>query len=241
VIDTHAHLEMCDGEPEDVVAAAAAAGVGRVLTIGREQAVELAGRLPGVWAIVGVHPHEAAEVADPATVVRGLLNRPRVVAVGECGLDFYRDHAPRDDQRRAFAAQIDVANEAGLPLVIHTRAADDETFPMLEAARVPVVLHCFGSVDRLDEALERGYFISFAGNVAYPKATDLREAAGRVPADRILAETDAPYLAPPPHRGRPNQPAYVMRTLEVLAAERGVEPAALEAQIDANATRLFGL
>jgi TatD DNase family protein len=241
VIDTHAHLEMCDGEPEDVVAAAAAAGVGRVLTIGREQAAGFAARIPGVWAIVGVHPHEAGDVADPAAEVRALLGRPRVVAVGECGLDFYRDYAPRDDQRRAFAAQIDVANEARLPLVIHTRAADDETFAMLASARVPVVLHCFGSVDRLDEALARGYVVSFAGNVAYPKAEDLREAARRVPDDRILAETDAPYLAPPPHRGRPNQPAYVMRTLEVLAAERGVEPAVLEAQIDANATRVFGL
>ena len=170
-----------------------------------------------------------------------LLGRPRVVAVGECGLDFYRDYAPHDDQRRVFAAQIEVANDAGLPLVIHTRAADDETFTMLEAARVPVVLHCFGAVERLDEALDRGYFVSFAGNVAYPKAGDLREAARRVPGDRILAETDAPYLAPPPHRGRPNQPAYVMRTLEVLAAERGVDPGALAAQIDANATRLFGL
>jgi TatD DNase family protein len=241
VIDTHAHLEMCDGEPEDVVAAAAAAGVTRILTIGREQAAGLAERIPGVWAIVGVHPHEAAEVADPAAAVRELLGRPRVVAVGECGLDFYRDHAPRDDQRRAFAAQIEVANDAGLPLVIHTRSADDETFTMLEAARVPVVLHCFGAVGRLDDALDRGYFVSFAGNVAYPRADDLREAARRVPGERILAETDAPYLAPPPHRGRPNQPAYVMRTLEVLAAERGVEPGALAAQIDANATCLFGL
>jgi TatD DNase family protein len=241
VIDTHAHLEMCAGEPADVVAAAAAAGVGRVLTIGREQAADFAARIPGVWAIVGIHPHEAAEVADPAAEVRGLLGRPRVIAVGECGLDFYRDYAPREAQRRAFAAQIEVANEAGLPLVIHTRAADDETFAMLEAARVPVVLHCFGSVGRLGDALERGYLISFAGNVCYPKAEDLRDAARRVPDDRILAETDAPYLAPPPHRGRPNQPAYVMRTLEVLAAERGVEPAVLEAAIDANATRVFGL
>jgi TatD DNase family protein len=241
VIDTHAHLEMCDGEPEDVVAAAAEAGVGRVLTIGREQAVDLAERIPGVWAIVGVHPHEAAEVADPAAAVRELLGHPRVVAVGECGLDFYRDYAPRDDQRRAFAAQIEVANEAGVPLVIHTRAADDETFAMLEAARVPVVLHCFGSVGRLDDALARGYMVSFAGNVCYPKAGELREAARRVPDDRILAETDAPYLAPPPHRGRPNQPAYVMQTLAVLAAERGVEPAALAALVDANATRVFGL
>jgi TatD DNase family protein len=241
VIDTHAHLEMCDGEPEEVVARAAAAGVDRVLTIGREQAVAHAEQLPGVWAIVGVHPHEAADVPDAAAAVRELLDRPRVVAVGECGLDFYRDYAPRDDQRRAFAAQIEVANAVGLPLVIHTRAADDETFAMLERARVPVVMHCFGSVDRLDEALERGYLVSFAGNVAYPKAEELREAARRVPDDRILAETDAPYLAPPPHRGRPNEPAYVMRTLEVLAAERGVAPATLEAQIDANAGRVFGL
>jgi TatD DNase family protein len=241
VIDTHAHLEMCDGEPEDVVAAAAEAGVGRIITIGREQAVAFADRFPGVWAVVGVHPHEAGDVADARTVVRGLVDHPRAVAVGECGLDFYRDYAPRDAQRRAFAAQIEVANEARLPLVIHTRAADDETFAMLEAAEVPVVLHCFGSVGRLDDALDRGYLVSFAGNVCYPKAEDLREAARRVPDDRILAETDAPYLAPPPHRGRPNQPAYVRRTLEVLAAERGVEPATLEAQIDANATRVFGL
>ena len=241
VIDTHAHLEMCDGRPEDVVAAAAEAGVSRILTIGRDQAVALAGGFPGVWAVVGVHPHEAGDVADAAAVVRDLVGRPRVVAVGECGLDFYRDYAPRDAQRRAFAAQIEVANEAGLPLVIHTRAADDETFAMLEAAEVPVVLHCFGSVERLDDAIERGYLVSFAGNVAYPKAEDLREAARRVPDDRILAETDAPYLAPPPHRGRPNQPAYVMRTLDVLAAERVVDASVLEAQIDANATRVFGL
>jgi TatD DNase family protein len=241
VIDTHAHLEMCDGEPGAVVAAAAAAGVSRVLTVGREQAVALAERIPCVWAIVGVHPHEAGDVADAGAEVRRLIGHARAVAVGECGLDFYRDYAPRDDQRRAFAAQIEVANEAGLPIVIHTRAADDETFAMLEPAEVPVVLHCFGSVGRLDDALARGYLVSFAGNVCYPNAGGLREAARRVPDDRILAETDAPYLAPPPHRGRPNQPAYVMRTLEVLAGERGVDAAVLEAQIDANATRVFGL
>jgi TatD DNase family protein len=241
VIDTHAHLEMCDEEPRDVVAAAAAAGVSRVLTVGREQAVALAERIPGVWAIVGVHPHEAGDVADAGAEVRRLIGHARAVAVGECGLDFYRDHAPRDAQRRAFAAQIGLANEAGLPIVIHTRAADDETFAMLESAEVPVVLHCFGSVGRLDDALARGYLVSFAGNVCYPKAGDLRAAARLVPGDRILAETDAPYLAPPPHRGRPNQPAYVMRTLEVLAGERGVDRAVLEAQIDANATRVFGL
>ena len=241
MIDTHAHLERCEQGPDSAVAEAAAAGVERILTIGREQAVGLAEQIPGVWAVVGVHPHESAEVGDPAAAVRELIGHPRAVAVGECGLDFYRDYAPRHAQRRVFAAQIEVANEAGLPLVIHTRAADDETFAMLESAEVAVVLHCFGSVGRLDDALERGYLVSFAGNVAYPKAEDLRGAARRVPDDRILAETDAPYLAPPPHRGRPNQPAYVMRTLEVLAGERGVDVAALEAQIDANATRVFGL
>ena len=143
VIDTHAHLERCEQGPDAAVAEAAAAGVERILTIGREQAVELAARHPGVWAIVGWHPHEAAEADVDA--VRPLLTRPRVVALGEVGLDFYRNNAPPDDQRRVFAAQIELANELGLPLVIHTRDADQETFPMLERARVPVVLHCFSS------------------------------------------------------------------------------------------------
>jgi len=240
VIDTHAHLELCDRPAEDLVAAAAEAGVGRILTVGREQALELAERFASVWAIVGVHPHEAAEAGD-VEALRPLLAHPRAVAVGECGLDFYRDYAPRADQVRVFAAQIELANELGRPLAIHTRAADDDTFRMLEAARVPVVLHCFSSVDRLDEAVGRGYHCSFAGNVAYPSAGALRAAAARVPDDRILAETDSPYLAPPPHRGRPNQPAHVAVTLGVLARERGVSAAALAATIDANADRVFGL
>jgi TatD DNase family protein len=240
VIDTHAHLESCEGTPEEVMAAAAAAGVDRVLTVGRDQAVALAAELPGVWAIVGIHPHDAAAAGD-VDALRPLLAHPRTVAVGECGLDYYRDYAPRDDQVRVFRAQIELANELGLPLVIHTRAADDDTFAMLEAARVPVVLHCFSSVGRLDDALARGYHCSFAGNVAYPSADELRAAAARVPDDRILAETDSPYLAPPPYRGRRNQPAYVMETLAVLARVRGVEPDALAAQIERNADRLFGL
>jgi len=240
VIDTHAHLDLCEGAAEDLVDAAAEAGVGRILTVGREQALALADRFATVWAIVGIHPHEAADGHD-AESLRPLLARPRAVAVGECGLDFFRDYAPRSDQLRVFEAQIALANETGLPLVIHTRAADDDTFRMLEAAAVPVLLHCFSSVDRLDEAIERGYFCSFAGNVAFPRAADLRAAAARVPDDRILAETDCPYLAPPPHRGRPNQPAYAAITLGVLARERGVSEAALGDQIDANADRLFGL
>ncbi len=239
MIDTHAHLDSCEGPVEDVMARARAAGVDRVVTIGREQAIELAGRLDGVRAAVGWHPHEAAE-ADVAAL-RPLLDDPAVVALGECGLDFYRDNAPRDDQRRVFAEQIDLANETGLPLVIHTREAADETFAMLERARGTVILHCFSTPERLDDAVARGYLCSFAGNVTYPSAGALREAARLVPEELLLAETDAPYLAPVPHRGRRNEPAYVVHTLEVLAGERGVAAADLAAAIEVNAARVFGL
>jgi TatD DNase family protein len=239
VIDTHAHLDGCDAPPEEVAEEAAAAGVRRILTIGREQAVEIAERLDGVWAVVGWHPHEA----DAARVEElvPLLDHPRVCALGECGLDFFRDNAPRDVQRRVFAAQIELANDTGKPLVIHTRDADEETFPMLEEARVDVVLHCFSSPERVEDAAERGYYCSFAGNVTYPAAEALREAARRVPADRILAETDSPYLAPVPLRGKRNRPANVVHTLRLLAEQRGVEAAQLESQIEANAARVFRL
>jgi TatD DNase family protein len=239
VIDTHAHLESCPGGPDAAVAEAAGAGVDRILTIGREQAVDLAGRHDGVWAVVGWHPHEAAE-ADVAAL-RPLLTQPRVVALGEVGLDFYRDNAPRGDQRRVFSDQIDLANELGLPLVIHTRDADEETFPMLERARVPVVLHCFSSPGRLAEAASRGYMLSFAGNVTYPKAAELHEVAAHAPAELLLAETDSPYLAPVPLRGRPNTPANVTHTVAFLAGLRGAEPAELAALIERNAARVFGL
>ena len=239
MIDTHAHLESCPGGPEAAIAEAADAGVDRILTIGREQAVELAAHNGGVWAVVGWHPHEAAE-ADVAAL-RPLLSQPRVVALGEVGLDFYRDNAPRDDQRRVFSEQIDMANETGLPLVIHTRDADDETFPMLERAQVPVVLHCFSSPVRLDEAVSRGYMLSFAGNVTYPKAVELQEAAARAPAELLLAETDSPYLAPVPLRGRPNTPANVAHTVRFLAALRDVDEDELAAQVEQNAARVFGL
>jgi TatD DNase family protein len=242
VIDTHAHLEMCDGEPEDIAAAAAEAGVSRILTIGREQAVGLAERIPGVWAVVGVHPHEAAEVADPGAAVRELIGHPRAVAVGECGLDFYRDYAPRDAQRRAFAAQIEAANEAGLPLVIHTRAADDDTVRTLttRAQGIEVVLHCFSMPDRLDECLERGWWISFAGNVTYPSSTELAAAAERVPLDRLLLETDAPYLTPQSVRKHRNQTAFVVHTARFIAERRGIDYGELEQAVEANAARLFG-
>lgn len=221
------------------MAEAAEAGVTRILTIGREQAVELAERFEGVWAVTGWHPHEAAEADVPA--LEPLLSHARVVALGECGLDYFRDRSPREVQRAVFAAQIELANRAGLPLVIHTRDADDDTFALLEAAAVPVVLHCFSSTGRLDDAVERGYHCSFAGNVTYPAAENLRAAAALVPDELLLAETDSPYLAPVPHRGKKNRPAYVMRTLECLAEVRRQDPGELERVIEGNAARLFGL
>jgi len=239
VIDTHAHLDGCDAPPEEVLGEAAEAGVRRIVTIGREQAISLAERFDAVWASVGWHPHEADQ-ADVAAL-ESLVGHPRVVAIGECGLDFYRDNAPRQDQRRAFAEQIGLANRCGLPLVIHTREADEETFEMLRRAEVAVILHCFSSPERLGDAVDRGYYCSFAGNVTYPSASALREAAREVPADRLLAETDSPYLAPVPLRGRRNRPANVMHTLRALAAERRVEAAELERTIEQNAARVFRL
>ena len=223
------------------VAEAAAAGVERILTIGREQAVELAAR-------------HRRRVGDrrlaPARGRRGrrgracapLLTRPRVVALGEVGLDFYRNNAPPDDQRRVFAAQIELANELGLPLVIHTRDADHETFPMLERARVPVVLHCFSSPQRLDEAVRARLPAVVRRQRHLPQGrVELQQAAARVPDDLLLAETDSPYLAPVPLRGRPNSPANVLHTLAFLAGLRGVDAASLGALIERNAARVFGL
>jgi TatD DNase family protein len=242
VIDTHAHLDMCD-DPDGAVSRARDAGVTRILTVGTgpaswPAALDLAARHDGVSAILGVHPHEAD------TGVGGLaelLADERVAAVGETGLDFYRDRAPRDAQRAAFEAQLDLAAEAGKPVVIHSRAADDEIAETLERFGGTVVLHCFSAPPLLPAALERGYYVSFAGNVTYPSATDLRLAATQVPADRILAETDTPYLAPQPQRGRPNEPAYVVHTLAALAEARGDDPRELERQIEENARRAFSL
>lgn len=246
MIDTHAHLEACAGPAPEVVARARAAGVDRILAVGTtietcRSALELAEAEDGVSAILGIHPHEAEREGDRLDELRELLAHPRAVAVGETGLDFYRDLAPRDRQLRVFEAELALASELGKPAVIHTRAADAETVAALEAFDGPVVLHCFSSSALLPAALERGYYVSFAGNVTYPKASELRIAASRVPADRILAETDSPYLAPQPVRGRPNEPANVVHTLAVLAQARGEDPAELEARIEANAAVAFGL
>ena len=165
-----------------------------------------------------------------------------MLAIGETGLDDYRDYAPRADQERAFSAHMALARETGKPLVIHTRAAEDDTIAMLdrEAQGLEVILHCFSMPDRLDECLERGWWISFAGNVTYPKAQDLADAAGRVPLDRLLVETDAPYLTPQALRKQRNQPAYVVHTARFVAERRGIAYEELEAAVEANAARLFG-
>src|SRR5581483_9847348 len=168
----------------------------------------------GVHAILGTHPHAAGEATDADLVeLRELLSHPKAVAVGETGLDWFRDYAPRDAQKRLFAAQLELAAELGKPVVIHTRAADEDTLAALDGHAGTVVLHCFSSPHLLPAALERGWYVSFAGNASFPKAVDLRLAATEVPADRILAETDSPYLAPQPVRGRRNEPAYVVHTL----------------------------
>jgi TatD DNase family protein len=242
VIDTHAHLDLCD-DPDAAVERAREAGVTRILTVGTgprawASSLELAGRHVGVHAVLGVHPHEAAGGVDG---LAELLEDDRVVGVGETGLDFHRDYAPRHAQRQAFAAQLELAGAHGKPVVIHTRAADTDTLRVLEPFRGTVVLHCFSSAQLLPAALERGYYVSFAGNATYPNAADLRLAATRVPADRILAETDTPYLAPQPRRGRINEPAYVVHTLAALARARGDDPGELELQIEENAGRAFGL
>jgi TatD DNase family protein len=246
VIDTHAHLAALE-DAEEAIDRAAEAGIMRILTVGTDiedgrRALELSERHEGVFAILGIHPHEAgAATAADLAELRDLTAHPRAVAVGETGLDWYRDYAPRDDQRRLFAAQLELASELRKPVVIHTRAADEDTLGALADFAGTVVLHCFSSPRLLPTALERGWYVSFAGNVTFPKAVDLRLAATQVPAERILAETDSPYLAPQPVRGKRNEPANVVHTLAGLARARGEEPAALARQIEANATECFAL
>jgi TatD DNase family protein len=239
VIDTHAHLG--DDAPE-VLERARAAGVTRVIDVatsvlGAHATIARAEQLDGVYACIGVHPHEAARPGD-LDELRELLAHPRVVAVGETGLDYFRDYAPHDAQRRLFDQELALARETGKPVVIHTRAADDDTRERLLGYDGAVVLHCFSSPPLLDAALERGWFISVAGNVTYKNAYDLRAAVRRVPHDKLLAETDSPYLAPQPVRGERNEPAYVSYTYDVLAQLHGDE---IRQQMVANAESVFGL
>jgi TatD DNase family protein len=254
VIDSHTHLFLCEGEEDELVAAAAAAGVERMLNIGLDEetnagAFAAAERHAGVFASVGRHPNDAEGFDEAAAgAISALAANDQVRAIGETGLDFYRDTASPAAQRRAFAAQIEIGVELELPIVIHARdpegesAAIDEIFATLDAraGANAIVLHCFSAPQRVADAAERGWFCSFAGNVTYPRSEELREAAAQVPEDRILVETDAPFLSPQPVRGKRNQPAYVVETAKVVAGVRGVSYEELEATVAANARSLFG-
>jgi TatD DNase family protein len=248
VIDSHTHLDSCAPDDADLVAAAVGAGVHRVLTIGQDaasgrEALAAAERFPQVFAAIGHHPNHATGFDDAhlAELVE-LAAHERCRAIGETGLDDFRDHAPRTDQERAFHAQIELARATGKPLVIHTRAAEDDTIATLRqrAAGLDVILHCFSMPGRLDECLDAGWWISFAGNVTYPRNEDLAVAAERVPDDRLLVETDAPYLTPQAVRKERNQPAYVTHTARFVAERRGQRYDELEAVVERNAARLFG-
>jgi TatD DNase family protein len=249
MIDSHTHLHVCKPDDADLVAAAIDAGVTRMLTVGTtpatcRQALDAAERFPQVFAAIGRHPNEVTGFDDDADLaeLHDLASHPRCVAIGETGLDYFRDYAPRDDQLRAFLGQIELARTTGKPLVIHTRAAEDDTIATLlaHASGVDVILHCFTMAARLDECIEQGWWISFAGNVTYPSARDLAAAAERVPDDRLLVETDAPYLTPTPYRGATNASYLVPLTVRAMAGVLTVDVPTLCTAISANSERVYG-
>ena len=249
MVDTHCHLDHCEPPDSELVERAQAAGVTRLATVGMNDesiacAIGAARRHPGVSAIVGRHPHEATGFGDADLErIEEAARNPEARAIGETGLDHYRDHAPRGDQLRAFVAQLELATRLAMPVAIHTRAAEDATFATLRehADGLPaVILHCFSAPDWLEECVERGYLCSFAGNVTYGSAADLQAAAKEVPDELLLVETDSPFLAPVPRRGRPNEPANVTHTARFLADLRGVPYETLERTVEENAARVFG-
>lgn len=248
MIDSHTHLASCEPPDAELVQAASEVGVSRIVTVGMtgvscRAALAAAEAFPQVYAAIGCHPNEATGFDDAdLTELRALAAHEKCVAIGETGLDYHRDHAPRADQARAFSAQIELARETDKPLVIHTRAADDDTLAALRerAEGLRVILHCFSMTGRIEECLEHeDWWISFAGNVTYPKSDALRAAALQVPGRRLLVETDAPYLAPQPVRGRPNQPAYVVQTARALAVQRRVPYAELEESVERASAEAF--
>jgi len=254
MIDSHTHLFLCERPEDEVVATAEEAGVVRMLNVGLDaetnpQAIAAAERHASVFASVGCHPTEAAgfDEARAAEIARLAAEHDVVRAIGEAGIDYYRETASRADQRRALEAQAEVARDRGLPIVIHARDPDGETgavddvFAILDACAVgvPVILHCFLAPWRVEDAIERGWCCSFSGIVTFPSAEQLREAAAKLPDELVLVETDAPYLAPQPVRGKPNEPRHVVSTAEVLAEVRGVAYEELERMVEANARALF--
>ena len=243
-VDTHCHLFLLDGDPAEVVETARAAGVDTLICVGIDpgssrRSIELASSLPGVAATAGMHPHDASAFdADAEAEIEELLANPLVVAVGECGLDFFRMRSPRPDQERALRAHVALAKAYDLPLVIHVRDAWPEILRVLdEGSAERVVLHCFsGDAEIAARCAERGWFLSFAGNITYPKNRHLREAAAAVALDRILVETDSPFLAPQRLRGRDNAPSNVVDVIEAIALARG-EPVETVRNITAENAR----
>ena len=247
MIDSHAHLDACAEPAATLLQRAHEVGVSYVVTIGTgiessRRALALADAHDGVYAALGIDPHQAGEPeAVRVDELRELLTHPRAVAVGETGLDTVRRFATADQQRRLFDAQLALADELQLPVVVHNREADAEVAEALEPFTGTVILHCFSSPDFLPVAVERGYYLSFAGNVTYPAASELRRAAKAVPADRLLAETDSPYLAPQPVRGQRNEPASLAHTVRTLAEARAVAFDDVARVTHENAARAFGL
>jgi TatD DNase family protein len=246
MVDTHAHIEMCEGTPADVVQRATDAGIEKILTIGLsgetfDETLKIAEQHAGVFAAVGWHPNSTTGFGDEqAQAIAAAAKHEHVRAIGETGLDFYRDSAPVDDQREAFRTQIEIATEHKLPVSIHARAAEAECIDTLIdlGKELPaVILHCFSDPGQLSRAVDAGFYCSFAGNVTFKNAPELREAAARVPDELILVETDAPFLAPVPMRGKPCEPALVKLTAEAVAAERGVSYDEFDALVSANAQR----
>jgi TatD DNase family protein len=252
LVDSHCHIDMpqFDADRDQVVARAREAGVAEMLVVGgvdasagHRRALEVAASY-GLPATAGLHPHEA-RIADEGVYdeLLGLAREGRIVAIGEVGLDYHYDHSPRDAQREAFRRQVRLARDVGLPIVVHTREADAETIEILEgegAAEAGGVIHCFtGGLDLAHRALDLGFFISFSGIVAFPRAEVVQRVAREVPDDRLLVETDAPFLAPPPHRGRRNEPAFVVDVARQVAALRGTTPEAVGRLAHDNYVRLF--
>lgn len=253
LVDSHCHLDFPDFAEEGldaVVARARAAGVGAMVTICTKvtefpQVVAIAERYADVYCSVGIHPHEAAhEPETGADRLVALAAHPRVIGIGETGLDYHYDRSPRDRQREVFRVHIEAARRTGLPLIVHTRSADEDTAAMIAdgaaAGDLKGLIHCFGSTEYLAEkAMESGFMISFSGILTFKKADELRAVARQLPADRILVETDAPYLAPVPHRGRRNEPAFVVHTATLLAENRGEALVDLERATTENFFKLF--
>jgi TatD DNase family protein len=252
LVDSHCHLDFPDfaDDLDGVVGRAREKGVGRMVTISTrvrklEGLLAIAGRFPDVFCSVGTHPHNAHEELDiTAANLVARTRHPKVVAIGEAGLDYHYDNSPRDAQEQGFRTHIAAARETGLPLVIHSREADDDTARILEEetgkGAFPAVLHCFtGGRDLAMRGVALGHYVSFTGILTFKNSQNLRDIAAALPADRILVETDAPYLAPLPYRGKRNEPAYVAETARILAQARGVSAEKIARQTTENFFRLF--